>query len=172
MNLANKAQALGRDIHTVLKQVHYDYQRMQYNTVVSGAMKMLNALEDFKATDDAGAAIGRCEGLSIRCACSTRQPRRTACPAALGGRWLCQRVQGFARCALAPGGRCRAGARRNRADAASQRQVRGALAFPPRRQSPLRWKPPSPARRSRNSCPGATAQKVVVVPGRLVNVVL
>jgi leucyl-tRNA synthetase len=33
----------------VLKQVDYDYQRMQYNTVVSGAMKMLNALEDFKA---------------------------------------------------------------------------------------------------------------------------
>jgi leucyl-tRNA synthetase len=36
-------------MHTVLKQVDYDYQRMQYNTVVSGAMKMLNALEDFKA---------------------------------------------------------------------------------------------------------------------------
>ncbi|HAJ13172.1 MAG: class I tRNA ligase family protein, partial [Hydrogenophaga sp.] len=35
--------------HTVLRQVDYDYQRMQYNTVVSGAMKMLNALEDFKA---------------------------------------------------------------------------------------------------------------------------
>jgi leucyl-tRNA synthetase len=33
----------------VLKQVDYDYQRMQYNTVVSGAMKMINALEDFKA---------------------------------------------------------------------------------------------------------------------------
>jgi leucyl-tRNA synthetase len=35
----------------VLKQVDYDYQRMQYNTVVSGAMKMINALEDFKAVD-------------------------------------------------------------------------------------------------------------------------
>jgi leucyl-tRNA synthetase len=32
----------------VLKQIDYDYQRMQYNTVVSGAMKLLNALEDFK----------------------------------------------------------------------------------------------------------------------------
>jgi leucyl-tRNA synthetase len=33
----------------VLKQVDFDYQRMQYNTVVSGAMKLLNALEDFKS---------------------------------------------------------------------------------------------------------------------------
>jgi leucyl-tRNA synthetase len=29
--------------------VDHDYQRMQYNTVVFGAMKMINALEDFKA---------------------------------------------------------------------------------------------------------------------------
>jgi leucyl-tRNA synthetase len=35
---------------TVLKQVDYDYQRMQYNTVVSGAMKMLNALEASRPT--------------------------------------------------------------------------------------------------------------------------
>ncbi len=34
------------EIHTVLKQIDFDYQRMQYNTVVSGSMKLLNALED------------------------------------------------------------------------------------------------------------------------------
>jgi leucyl-tRNA synthetase len=45
--------------------VDYDYQRMQYNTVVSGAMKMLNALEDFKAMDDAGAQVALIEGFSI-----------------------------------------------------------------------------------------------------------
>jgi leucyl-tRNA synthetase len=43
-----KSKALRLEIHSVLKQVDYDYQRMQYNTVVSGAMKLLNALEDFK----------------------------------------------------------------------------------------------------------------------------
>ena len=48
-NLSRAAKALRLEIHTVLRQVDYDYQRMQYNTVVSGAMKMLNALEDFKA---------------------------------------------------------------------------------------------------------------------------
>ena len=38
-----------REVHSVLKQVDYDYQRMQYNTVVSGGMKLLNALENFGA---------------------------------------------------------------------------------------------------------------------------
>ncbi|MDO5104136.1 MAG: leucine--tRNA ligase [Lautropia sp.] len=33
------------DVHTVLKQIQYDYERLQYNTIVSGAMKILNALE-------------------------------------------------------------------------------------------------------------------------------
>ena len=60
-----QAQALRREIHTVLRQVDYDYQRMQYNTVVSGAMKMLNALEDFKADDDAGADAALREGFGI-----------------------------------------------------------------------------------------------------------
>jgi leucyl-tRNA synthetase len=43
-----EAKALRREVHTVLKQISYDYERMQYNTVVSGAMKLLNALEAFK----------------------------------------------------------------------------------------------------------------------------
>jgi leucyl-tRNA synthetase len=43
--LGKAAKSLRLEMHTVLKQVDYDYQRMQYNTVVSGAMKMLNALE-------------------------------------------------------------------------------------------------------------------------------
>ncbi|MBC5764070.1 leucine--tRNA ligase [Ramlibacter albus] len=60
-----QAQALRREIHTVLRQVDYDYQRMQYNTVVSGAMKMLNALEDFKAHGDAGADMALREGFGI-----------------------------------------------------------------------------------------------------------
>jgi len=59
------AKALRLEIHGVLKQVDYDYQRMQYNTVVSGAMKMLNALESFKAREDAGAQVALIEGYSI-----------------------------------------------------------------------------------------------------------
>jgi leucyl-tRNA synthetase len=54
------AKALRRDMHTLLKQVDYDYQRMQYNTVVSGCMKMLNvldkALDEFRAGPPASVA--------------------------------------------------------------------------------------------------------------------
>jgi leucyl-tRNA synthetase len=44
--LSSGQKALRRDIHAHLKQADFDYARLQYNTVVSAAMKMLNALED------------------------------------------------------------------------------------------------------------------------------
>ena len=64
-----EAKALRREIHTVLKQVDYDYQRMQYNTVVSGAMKMINALDDFKAVGVSGAQVALIEGFGILLRC-------------------------------------------------------------------------------------------------------
>ncbi|MEZ5665061.1 MAG: leucine--tRNA ligase [Burkholderiaceae bacterium] len=63
--LSKAARALRLEIHTVLKQVDYDYQRMQYNTVVSGAMKMLNALEDFKGDGSDGDNAAVAEGFGI-----------------------------------------------------------------------------------------------------------
>ena len=65
VEFGKEAKALRLEIHTVLKQVDYDYQRMQYNTVVSGAMKIINALEDFKATDTAGGQVALIEGFGI-----------------------------------------------------------------------------------------------------------
>ena len=38
---------LRREVHLILKQSSNDYQRMQYNTVVSAGMKMLNTIESF-----------------------------------------------------------------------------------------------------------------------------
>jgi leucyl-tRNA synthetase len=52
-------------MHLVLKQVGYDYERMQYNTVVSGCMKLLNALEDFKPNGSEGDTAALCEGVSL-----------------------------------------------------------------------------------------------------------
>jgi len=69
VEFGKEAKALRLEIHTVLKQVDYDYQRMQYNTVVSGAMKMINALEDFKGTDSAGAQVALVEGFGILLRC-------------------------------------------------------------------------------------------------------
>ncbi len=60
-----EAADLRREMHVVLKQVSYDYDRMQYNTVVSGCMKLLNALEDFKADGSHGDNAVLCEGVSI-----------------------------------------------------------------------------------------------------------
>ena len=67
-------KALRRELHTILKQVDYDYQRMQYNTVVSGCMKMINALEDFAWPDGATPASAAAQvvlaegfGLLLRC---------------------------------------------------------------------------------------------------------
>ena len=59
------AKALRLEIHTVFKQIDYDYQRMQYNTVVSGAMKIINALEGFKGGETADGQIAMIEGFGI-----------------------------------------------------------------------------------------------------------
>ncbi|MCE9660643.1 MAG: leucine--tRNA ligase [Burkholderiales bacterium] len=55
---ASGSSPLRHEIHSVLKQVSYDYERMQYNTVVSGAMKLLNALEAHAGGDAASLREG------------------------------------------------------------------------------------------------------------------
>ncbi|MFG6447944.1 leucine--tRNA ligase [Roseateles sp. BYS180W] len=64
-SLNDAAKTLRREVHLVLKQVSHDYERMQYNTVVSGCMKLLNALEAFKPTAEAADAAVLREGLSV-----------------------------------------------------------------------------------------------------------
>ncbi|UHL65476.1 leucine--tRNA ligase [Paralcaligenes sp. KSB-10] len=58
-------KALRREIHGLLKQADYDYQRIQYNTVVSTCMKMLNAIESAKLGDSQAASQAVAETLSI-----------------------------------------------------------------------------------------------------------
>ena len=65
ISFGKSAKALRREIHSVFKQVDYDYQRMQYNTVVSGAMKMLNALEGFQDDGASGNQAALLEGFGI-----------------------------------------------------------------------------------------------------------
>jgi leucyl-tRNA synthetase len=50
--------ALRREMHLLLRAVTHDYDRMQYNTVVSGAMKMLNAIDDAKLGDASNSGPG------------------------------------------------------------------------------------------------------------------
>ena len=56
--------AVRREVHLNLKQANYDLQKFQFNTVASAAMKMLNALERAPKDDGGYAALVR-EGLSI-----------------------------------------------------------------------------------------------------------
>jgi leucyl-tRNA synthetase len=60
---------LRREIHSILKQANFDYQRRQYNTVVSAAMKMLNVLEPVKLGDKTAvrpAVLRECLSILIR----------------------------------------------------------------------------------------------------------
>jgi leucyl-tRNA synthetase len=59
------AAALRREMHLLLRQVSHDYERLQYNTVVSGAMKMLNAVEDAKVEDSPADSAVLHEALGI-----------------------------------------------------------------------------------------------------------
>ena len=62
--LSEPLKRLRREVHGALKQIDFDIGRIQYNTVVSGAMKMLNAL-DSMPKDDPSAPVVMREGLSI-----------------------------------------------------------------------------------------------------------
>ena len=53
------------EIHGLLKQADYDYQRIQYNTVVSACMKMLNAIDDATIGDSSFAKAATTETMGV-----------------------------------------------------------------------------------------------------------
>ncbi len=59
------AATLRREMHLLLRQVSHDYDRLQYNTVISGAMKMLNALDDARLADTPADAAALAESVSL-----------------------------------------------------------------------------------------------------------
>ena len=165
------APALRHEIHSVLRQVSYDYERMQYNTVVSGAMKLLNALETHAGQGTVAPAPLR-EGFGILL--------RVLYPVCPHTTWTLWNELGFAadhrppaRRALAADRRERAGAGRDRADAADQRQAA-------RLDSRRRQGRQGAHRSGRAGDAGvrevrrgsARRRRSIVVPGRLVNVVV
>lgn len=62
--LSREAKHLRREIHAALKQAEYDFERMQYNTVVSACMKMFNTIDAFDVKAEGDAAAMR-EAVSI-----------------------------------------------------------------------------------------------------------
>ncbi|MEO6351893.1 MAG: class I tRNA ligase family protein, partial [Burkholderiaceae bacterium] len=67
-NLNNAQKTLRREIHKILQQADHDLKRIQYNTVVSACMKMLNTLEAAKLDDCAAsnAVIAECLSIFLR----------------------------------------------------------------------------------------------------------
>ncbi|MFZ1639989.1 MAG: leucine--tRNA ligase [Candidatus Contendobacter sp.] len=63
--LSESLREIRREVHEALRQALFDFGRHQFNTVVSGGMKILNALNRIEAGANAHAATVRREGSSI-----------------------------------------------------------------------------------------------------------
>ncbi|WP_293781192.1 leucine--tRNA ligase [uncultured Oxalicibacterium sp.] len=63
--LGEPHKTLRRELHKILQQADADYKRIQYNTVVSACMKMLNTLDAAKLDDSAASNAVISEGFSI-----------------------------------------------------------------------------------------------------------
>ena len=159
-----------RDIHLTLKQATYDYERIQYNTVVSAGMKMLNTLEGMPAGAPGAAALAR-EGLSIAL--------RVLYPVVPHTAWVLWRELGYAdatgdlidarwpevdEAALA----------RDEIELVLQvnGKLRGKLVVPSTADRAAVEAAARAAPEVARHANGAQVRKVVVVPGRLVNVVV
>jgi leucyl-tRNA synthetase len=165
------AKKLRREVHTVLRQIDYDYQRMQYNTVVSGNMKLLNAMEDFKGAASAGSQAALHEGFSILLRCL--YPATPHLAHALWSQLGYAAQHGELLDAPWP-----------EVDAAALQQdeielvlqingkLRGAVTVPAGADKAAIEAAALASEAFTKQAAGAPAKKVIVVPGRLVNIVI
>jgi leucyl-tRNA synthetase len=170
-SLGPGAKALRRDLHLVLRQISYDYERMQYNTVVSGCMKLLNALEGFHPESNDGDAAALTEGLSL-----LLRSLYPVCPHITEALWA---ELGYAQAA---GSLLDAPWPQVDEAALVQDEIELMLQVNGKLRGSIRV--PAQADRSTieslavaseaftKQAAGATPKKVIVVPGRLVNVVI
>jgi leucyl-tRNA synthetase len=156
------------EVHSLLKQVTHDYDRMQYNTVVSGAMKLLNALDDGAAAAD-DATLREGFGILLR----TLYP---AAPHVTHGLWTqLGFVTTFGDLMDAPWPQIDAAALvQSEIELVLQisGKLRGAIRVPPDAdRASIEAKALATAEFAKFS-EGKPAKKVIIVPGRLVNVVV
>jgi len=159
-----------RDIHLTLKQATYDYERVQYNTVVSAGMKMLNTLESLPADAPGAAALAR-EGLSTAL--------RVLYPVVPHTTWVLWRELGYAEALgdlidTAWPEVDEAALAREEIELVLQvnGRLRGKLVVPSTADRAAIEAAARDAPEVARHANGAPVRKVVVVPGRLVNVVV
>jgi leucyl-tRNA synthetase len=168
--LSPEARAARRELHLTLKQANYDYERIQYNTVVSAGMKMLNALEALPAGAAGASGVIR-EGLSIAL--------RVLYPVVPHTTWVLWRDLGFAR---EHGDLLDAPWPDVDPQALQQDEIelvlqvngklRGKIVVPAAADHAMIEAAARASSEVAKHANGAPVKKVVVVPGRLVNVVV
>ena len=166
--LSAAGKALRREVHQVLRQVSFDYERMQYNTVVSGSMKLLNALEACKDAQEAS-VLREAYGILLRAL-------YPACPHTT---WTLWNELGYA---AAHGDLLDAPWPAVDESALLQDEIelmlqvngklRGAITVPAGADKAAIEKAALSSPELLKFADGAPVKRVVVVPGRLVNVVL
>ncbi|AVO33639.1 leucine--tRNA ligase [Ottowia oryzae] len=171
IEFGKSAKTLRHEVHSVLGQIDYDYQRLQYNTVVSGAMKLLNALEGFKSDGSAGDQAALAEGFSI-----LLRVLYPATPHLAHGLW---KALGFdaAQGALLDAPWPRPDAEALKLDEVElmlqvNGKLRGAIQVPASASKEEIEATALASEAFAKHHPGGAVKKVVVVPGRLVNVVV
>ena len=166
-----ETKAMRLEMHTLLKQVDYDYQRMQYNTVVSGCMKLLNTLEDFKGEVSTASVGALHEGFGILLRCLY-----PAAPHLTHALWS---ELGYA---VQQGGLLDTAWPEVDASALQQDEIelmlqingklRGAVTVPAGADNAMIEAAALASLAFVKQAAGAPAKKVIVVPGRLVNIVV
>ena len=159
-----------REIHLTLKQANDDYERIKYNTVVSAGMKMLNALETVADNTVQAVAVRR-EGLSILL--------RVLYPVVPHTTWALWRDLGFTAelgdLIDAPWPKVDAEAlRQDEIELVLQvnGKLRGKLVVPAAADRAAIENAAKASDEVAKHSNGAQVKKVIVVPGRLVNVVV
>ena len=165
------AKQLRFDIHNTLKQANYDYERMQYNTVVSAVMKMLNTLESAKLSGSAEDSAALAEGFSVLL--------RVLYP-------VCPHITNFLWDELGYGGHCgtlldvawpevdEGALVQDEVELMLQinGKLRGSIRVPAGADKAVIEAAALASEGFAKHAEGATPKKVIVVPGRLVNVVV
>jgi len=171
VEFSKAAKALRLDIHTVLKQANYDYERMQYNTVVSAVMKMLNTLEDAALSDSAEDSAALAEGFSI-----LLRVLYPACPHIADQLWV---ELGYAACCgdlldVAWAGVDESALQRDEIELMLQinGKLRGSILVPAAADKAQIEAAALASEAFVKQAEGAAPKKVIVVPGRLVNIVV
>ncbi|MSQ59280.1 MAG: leucine--tRNA ligase [Betaproteobacteria bacterium] len=162
--LTGDQASVRREIHLVLKQANYDFSKFQFNTVASAGMKILNALERLPEKETAVST----EGFSILLrllspltphVCSHLWKALGYGADVFGARWpepdACALVQADVELVLQVGGKTRGSIT---VPNGATREAIELIA----RGSPLAMK----------YIDGQSVKKIIVVPGRLVNIVI